>query len=78
MSKAELTETHRDKTMATGGVTPLQPLHLKGNRMRCIITYKRGPFSGTLDIGVSSEKDVRVQEEIAKLGNVEIISVKFW
>ena len=46
--------------------------------MRYIITYKRGPFFGTLDIGVLSEKDVRVQEEIAKLGNVEIISVKFW
>lgn len=48
--------------------------------MRCIIYWTNGPFSGSTDIGVSSEEDPRVQAQIYALvvEGKEIRRVTFW
>ena len=48
-------------------------------KMRCIVSYKDGPFYGTLDFGVSSERDGAVDRELAKLRDrgASVLSVRF-
>lgn len=48
--------------------------------VRCLISYKRGPFYGVQDIGVSSEDDPTVSEAIRKMesNGWVILGVRFW
>lgn len=43
--------------------------------MRCIVHYNRGPFSGYLEFGVSSESDPVIAERIKGL---DVIAIRFW
>lgn len=43
--------------------------------MRCTICYRRGPFIGSLDFGVSGENDPDIAANCAGL---DVISIRFW
>jgi hypothetical protein len=43
--------------------------------MRCIVCYRRGPFTGYLDFGVASQNDPVIAEMTAGL---DVISIRFW
>lgn len=48
--------------------------------MRCFIYYKRGPFSGMLEIGVNGSNDPKINIERAKLERqgATVFRVEVW